>query len=70
MSAHDAVAANRIHDQIKPVKTSLEKGLPPHVKGHTEEQAKALEARGHTVEWLESKYSTLLSALLDTMKGY
>ena len=54
MSAHEAVAANRIHDQIKPVKTSLEKGLPPRVKGHTEDQAKALEARGHTVEWLDS----------------
>lgn len=61
MSAREAVAANRIHDQIKPVKTCLEKPSPPHVKGHTEEQAKALERHGHTIEWLPSERMDLES---------
>ena len=54
MSAHEAVAANRIHDQILPNRTCLEKASPPHVKGHTEENAEALKACGHKVEWLDS----------------
>lgn len=61
MSAHEAVSANRIHDQIKPIKTCLERASPPQVQGHTEAQAKALEDRGHTVEWLDSRSQQALA---------
>jgi gamma-glutamyltranspeptidase len=61
MTAQDAVAANRIHDQIQPKKTCLERAKEGATKGHTEAQARALEAKGHTIEWLprESCSSTL-----------
>jgi gamma-glutamyltranspeptidase len=51
MSAKEAVSANRIHDQIQPTKTCLERAKEGATTGHSEEQAKALEARGHTIEW-------------------
>jgi len=52
MTAQEAVTANRIHDQIQPRKTCLERAKEGATTGHTEEQAKALEAKGHTIEWL------------------
>ena len=52
MTAQQAVSANRIHDQIQPKKTCLERAKEGATTGHTEEQAKALEAKGHTIEWL------------------
>lgn len=72
MNAHDAVAASRIHDQILPNKTCLEKSSPPHVNGHTEENAKALQARGHKVEWLpsESGRPLAMSAKLTSIRGH
>lgn len=56
MTAKEAVSANRIHDQIQPRKTCLERAKKGATTGHTEEQAKALEAKGHTIEWLPRKY--------------
>jgi gamma-glutamyltranspeptidase len=52
MTAQEAVTANRIHDQIQPRKTCLERAKEGATTGHTEEQARALEAKGHTIEWL------------------
>jgi len=52
MTAQEAVTANRIHDQIQPRKTCLERAKEGATTGHTEEQAKALEAKGHSIEWL------------------
>jgi hypothetical protein len=57
MSAQEAVSASRIHDQIQPVKTCLERAKEGATKGHTEEQAKALAAKGHTIEWLPRESS-------------
>lgn len=56
MTAKEAVSANRIHDQIQPTKTCLERAKEGATTGHTEEQAKALEAKGHTIEWLPRTY--------------
>jgi len=52
MTAQEAVSANRIHDQIQPKKTCLERAKEGATTGHTEEQAKSLEEKGHTIEWL------------------
>jgi gamma-glutamyltranspeptidase len=57
MTAQEAVTANRIHDQIQPNKTCLERAKEGATTGHTEEQAKSLEEKGHTIEWLPRQFA-------------
>jgi len=69
MTAQEAVSANRIHDQIQPKKTCLERAKEGATTGHTEEQAKALEAKGHTIEWLPRMCPTDLCKKSLTNRG-
>lgn len=55
MSAAEALRANRLHDQIQPNVTYLERTSTTQgitVDGHSEELADGLREKGHVVEWV------------------
>lgn len=61
MTAAQALAAPRLHNQILPNVSFLERasnkpGQDP-VKGFSDEVAQGLEAKGHKVEWMASTRS-------------
>lgn len=61
MSAGEALRASRLHNQVIPNVSQLEKSSTwqgREVPGFTEEVAKALESKGHKVEWVTSESST------------
>ncbi|KAI9638894.1 nucleophile aminohydrolase [Dioszegia hungarica] len=61
MSAAEALRANRLHDQIQPNVTYLERTSTTQgitVDGHSEELADGLREKGHVVEWVTAHRST------------
>lgn len=65
MSAAEALRANRLHDQIQPNVTYLERTSTTQgitVDGHSEELADGLREKGHVVEWVTGE-SIWLSTL-------
>ncbi|WVQ85542.1 gamma-glutamyltransferase [Cryptococcus sp. DSM 104549] len=61
MSASESLRANRLHNQILPNVSQVERSSTHQgvtVDGFTEEQGKALEAKGHKLQWVEVNRST------------
>nr|XP_018267316.1 gamma-glutamyltransferase [Kwoniella dejecticola CBS 10117]OBR89474.1 gamma-glutamyltransferase [Kwoniella dejecticola CBS 10117] len=59
-SAEESLRMNRLHNQILPNVSRLERKSFHQditIAGFTEKQAKALEARGHQVEWVDKNFS-------------
>jgi gamma-glutamyltranspeptidase/glutathione hydrolase len=59
MSAMEALRASRLHNQIQPNVTYLERESSAQgitVDGHSEELAQALRAKGHTIEWVTCEF--------------
>lgn len=71
MAPGDALSFRRLHNQLLPNVTTFEqdtdRGAP--VQGWSEVDAKALEKRGHKVEWIPSKYRFQHPIPLDTVPG-
>ncbi|KAL0252796.1 gamma-glutamyltransferase [Cryptococcus tetragattii IND107] len=60
-SASQALAANRLHNQILPNVTKVERGSNirgVRVEGFSEEQVEGLKQKGHVVEWVDKSFST------------
>jgi gamma-glutamyltranspeptidase/glutathione hydrolase len=67
MSASDALRAPRLHDQIQPNITYLERksiaqGIT--VDGHSEGLAEGLRKKGHVVDWVTGECETRLELIL------
>lgn len=54
----EAQRASRLHNQVMPNVTKLERKSEHQgiqVDGFSEEEAKAIESKGHKVEWIDGK---------------
>ncbi|WVW82272.1 gamma-glutamyltransferase [Kwoniella bestiolae CBS 10118] len=60
LSAKEALRANRLHNQILPNVSQVERSSTHQgitIDGFSEEQVKGLEERGHQIEWVEKNRS-------------
>lgn len=63
MSASEALRAPRLHDQIQPNVTYLERRSTAQgisVDGHSEELAEGLRKKGHNVDWVTGESLIML----------
>jgi gamma-glutamyltranspeptidase/glutathione hydrolase len=61
MTAAESLRASRLHNQILPNVSLLERASTVGnntIDGFSSEQAAALEAKGHVIEWIPSEFGS------------